>query len=170
LVRSAALNCTELEVTTTVAGREPRHAHLSPTEAGAIVESALSARQPEIRPVVVSGELYKVDIHSGRFRIEDDLGSSIELIVTGEPAAVAGLVGGRVEVRGGAEYDPNGRLLRVSNATVAASATHFEASSFRMSVSIEELLANAEPFDAFEGGIEGLDDEEIEAFMATIRK
>jgi len=170
LLRAVAINGGELEATTTVVGREPRRAHISPTEAGAIVESALSARQPDIRSIVVSGELYRVDTHSGRFRIEDDLGGSIELVVTGEPAAVAGLVGGRVEVQGDAEYGLNSRLLRVSNAVVAASATHFEASSLRASASIEELLADAEPFDAFEGGIEGLDDEEIEAFMAAIRK
>ena len=170
LLGAAALNDAELEVTTTVAGRAPRRARLIPVDARAIVESALAARQPDVSPRVVSGELYKVDIHSGRFRIEDDLGGSIELIVADDPAAVAGLIGSRVDARGDAEYDAKGRILRVGGAVVTASVPLVDARSFWEPIDIDALLANAKPFDAYEGGIEDLEEGEIEAFLAAIRQ
>ncbi len=169
LLRAAALEDTELEVVTIVPGHERRRAHLHPTAAASIVESALHSYRPEIVPAVVTGELYRVDTHSGRFRIEDDLGTSIEVVVAGEPSAVAGLVGRRVEVRGEAEYDPNGRLLRVGNAVVASSRPVVEPGRFTAPLDVDDLIASAQPFDASEGGIQGVDADEIDAFLAAIR-
>jgi hypothetical protein len=169
LLRAAAIDDTELEVSTHVPGHERRHAHLRPMDAASIIESALPADRPEIFPAVVTGELYRVDTHSGRFRIEDDLGTSIEVVVADEPAAAAGLVGRRVEVRGDAEYDQSGRLLRVGNANVASARPVVEPGRFAAPLDLGELIAGAQPFDASEGGIQGIDADEIEAFLAAIR-
>jgi hypothetical protein len=169
LLRAAALDDTELEVSTIVPGHERRRAHLQPTEAASIVEYALPSNRPEIVPAVVTGELYRVDTHSGRFRIEDDLGTSIEVLVAGEPSVVAGLVGRRVEVRGDAEYGQNSRLLRVGNAVVASSRPVVEPGRFTATLDLDELIAGAQPFHASEGGIHGVDADEIDAFLAAIR-
>jgi len=168
LFRAAALNGGELETTTTVAGGKPRRACLNPADAGEIVESARSACQPEAVPRVVSGRLYMVDIRNGRFRIEDDLGTTIDLVVAGDPAAVAGLIGSRVEAEGTAEYDSDGRLLRVGSAVLAAATPIPSAEAFWKPRSLEELLEGSQPYDASESGIEGVDSEEIAAFLKAI--
>lgn len=168
LFRAAALHGGGLETTTTVAGCEPRRARLNPADAGAIAESARHDREPESEPAAVSGRLYMVDIRNGRFRIEDDLGTTIDLAVAGDPVAVAGLIGERVVARGDAERDANGWLLRVNDAVLEAATPIPGAADFWRSRSLEELLATVEPYDSAEPGIEGVDSDEIAAFLKAI--
>jgi hypothetical protein len=117
----------------------------------------------------VTGELYRVDTHSGQFRIEDDLGTSIGVVVAGEPGDVAGLVGQRVEVRGDAEYDHNGRLLRVKDASVVSCRLAVDSTVFAVAADLDDVVSQAQPFDSSEERIQGVDADEMDAFMATIR-
>src|SRR5262249_47912681 len=60
------------------------------------------------------GTLYMVNLHSGRYAIEDDLGRSIALetsIFTGD--SIAPLLGQRVLAEGTARFDNSGRLQAI---------------------------------------------------------
>lgn len=170
LLRAAGRGGAQLEVITRVPGGRTRSASLAPTEAAALIDVSLPSEPPTVERVTLTGELYRVDTHTGMFRIEDDLGSSIEAVVTNELRAVARLVGTRVVVTGEAEVEPNGRVVKVLHAMVQPSESieGLDVEAFRRPVDRNALLATAEPFDADSPGVEGVDADEIDAFLAAI--
>jgi hypothetical protein len=122
----------------------------------------------------VEGELYSVDLHSGRFRVEDDLGHSIALVVRpGIVGDVAALLGRRVRASGQATTELSGaiRSLAVDDLALAGDVAGFDSSEYWSEEDFEEQLARRPPLasvDAFT--MSELSEAESDAFWAAIEE
>lgn len=161
----------ETEMESRIGGRPPKTVRFRPSQAVASVQGATADRQ-SLPPVEVEGVLYAVNLHTGRYVIEDDMGSSINLLTsmfTGEQ--VAPLLGRRVKAGGNPEYDDGGRLkeIDVLSLTPAPSLEGFDSDRFRRGVELEELLEGVEPIQSVDDlAIDDLTEAEIDAFVRSL--
>lgn len=122
----------------------------------------------------VEGVLYDVNLHTGRYVIEDDMGHAIALetsIFTRDH--IAPLLGRRVRAEGTPRPDESGRLqaIEVTALTRAPDVEGLDPERFWRNVELDELLAGAEPLESLdELRIHGLTAEEGDAFLRAIRE
>ncbi len=121
---------------------------------------------------VVEGILYAVDLHSGRFRVEDDLGNSISLRVPTElMEGVEGLLARRVRAAGTARVSRDGRLLDVvvTDLAGAPEISGLEPLPFWHNADLEAALRQRPPVRSIDDlEIADLTDEEADGFWAAI--
>ncbi|MHB1800899.1 MAG: hypothetical protein ACYCU5_04405 [Actinomycetes bacterium] len=117
--------------------------------------------------VTVAGRLEKVDLKDRRFRIRDDVGTTIALDHVADAERVGPLVGQRTEARGVPSYGPDGRLRELT-AVVITPASVPAAWVPGERVDLEAVLAGAPGPDP--NGIEGLTDGEVDAFLTALNQ
>lgn len=120
-------------------------------------------RLPRVR---VTGHLYLVDLRARRFRIRDDVGNDIALEDVENTANAGTLVGQRVTAVGAAELGARGQITRLVGPEVAIGDNPIEWREATRT-DFDALFAGSEGPAA--GGVPGVDDDEVEAFLATIR-
>jgi hypothetical protein len=121
--------------------------------------------------VVVSGLLEAVDLRSRRFRVHDDVGNDIVLDEVSNPHAAAALIGQRVSAEGNGERGVRGQLVRVHGAVVWPAPVPTEwTQSGRVQTDPWTLAAALNAPGPPPGGVPGVDDEEIEEFLASLRR
>jgi hypothetical protein len=160
----------EVEVESRVGARSTRTVRFRPGEASASLEP-LPGPSPPSR-ITVEGVLYAVDLRNGRYRIQDDMGTSI-LLVTSlfTTEQIAPLLGQRVAAGGAARYDETGRTREIDATTIAPARDipDLDPARFWRNVDLDELLAMAEPLRSMDDlAIPGLTHEEGDAFLRTI--
>jgi hypothetical protein len=118
----------------------------------------------------LTGKLYALNLRTGTFKIEDDLGHSIPLIVPEDVRADASqLIGRRVRAIGSASLDERHRLHSFTVSTLEETPEYF----FRQSEFFErhDLVVPPRPIANSElerGVIPDLSDDEIAEFMMAI--
>lgn len=173
LLDALAQAAPEVEMDGRVGARPPTVVRFRPDQAGAVLREAPTPEASQPRSVLVEGVLYAVNLHTGRYRIEDDMGSSIDLVssaLTGEH--VAPLLGQRVSAAGRATYDQSGKLKEIDSTTIAPAAPieGFDPTRFAGTVDLDELVRDASPIESLEElAIPGLSETEIDAFVRSIR-
>lgn len=111
----------------------------------------------------VSGVLDLVNLRSARFRIRDDVGNDIALEQVGNAGEAARLVGQRVTVTGEAQFGSRGQITKLLGADVIG--TQLPAWSIEPAAAAFVADATSPPT----GGIDGLAEEEIRQFLASVR-
>lgn len=160
----------EVEVTARVGAREPKPVRFNPATARAFIEEPTSSPVPPA--ISVEGVLYALNLRTGRYRIEDDMGSTIDLVTslfTSEQ--IAPLVGGRVAASGSAVYDDRGRIKEVDATTIAPAPgiDGLDPGRFWRAVEMEELLMNSGPIESWdELLIPGLSVEDGDAYLRVL--
>lgn len=160
----------EVEIVCRVGGRDPLTVRFYPAAARASVQEPPSSHAPPA--ISVEGVLYAVNLHTGRYRIEDDMGSIIDLVAslfTNEQ--IAPLLGERVAASGSAVYDDAGRIKEVDATTItpAPGIDGLDPSRFWRAVEIEELLKDSSPVTSWdELLIPGLSVDEGDAFLRAL--
>lgn len=148
---------------------------LSPTSARSrLAETFKSSEggEPEVAAREIEGELYAVDLHSGRFGVEDDMGNHIPLRVTEVPAQkVRDLLGRRVQAIGDAILDEEGRIKHLT--VVELEATRGRSSKLAPNVrdadDLQQRLHSATPITSVDDLVmTDLPDDEAEAFWEAI--
>jgi hypothetical protein len=161
----------EVEVEGRVGARQPKTVRMRPRDAMASLQGA-PMPPPTSPTITVEGVLYAVNLHTGRYRIEDDMGSSIDLVASMFTSQqVAPLLGERVAAGGTAKYDDAGRIkeLHATTLTAAAEIEGIDAAHFERAIELDELLADAEPLISIdELAIPDLTEEEIGAFVRSL--
>lgn len=114
------------------------------------------------------GRLEKVDLHSGEFRIRDDAGFGYALPSVVDPMSAAKLVGTHVLAEGEAERSRDGAVAKIHGATLTPAPDPLEEFTPQPTQTLEELLASA-PGPSGDG-IPDLTDDEVEAFLAAIKR
>jgi len=124
--------------------------------------------KPEAEAVAFVGRLRAVNLDTHRLHVTDDVGNRVALPNVVNDAAVGRLLGDYVTVVGTPERDSKGRLTQIHQAMVEAAP--LLPSSVRLGVpepvSLEDILASA-PGPRF-GGINGLTDDEADAFLDAL--
>ena len=128
--------------------------------------TARAERGAEVGAVV--GELYMVDARRGHFKVQGDVGPVVDVYAGSEIERAAHLILSRVRAEGVATRGPGGRVDRLDDATIMPLDSADDLYGFLVPTDVEALLARAVPFDAGAGGIEGLDDAEIDEFLRAI--
>lgn len=172
LFKAAGREDDDLSVTVRVPQHDARSFAFRPSAAAALLDSALApAEAVPVANSVVSGELYRVDTHSNQLRVQDDLGNSVDVVAAEPSAQVWRLIGERVIVEGNAETGANGRISRLTEASVRpdASPVGLDREVFWRPVGLDRLLSDAEPFDPTSPAVVELDHDELEAFLADIK-
>ena len=116
----------------------------------------------EASEVTLSGRLEPVDVRSAGFRILDAVGNVIDLVEFGDAGAIARLIGEVVTVTGAAVRGPDGRLLGVAATSVAMAALPTWPTPTLPTFD----NAKSPPMT----GIDGVDDDEVAAFLALLRR
>ncbi len=121
----------------------------------------------------VEGRLYAVNLNTGRFVIEDDLGHSIALTLTGLAADEVAdlLVRRRVEARGFPILDAQGRLtgLQAIRIDAASGIEGLDPEAFWQDVELGELVQGLAPLPAVEAfEIADLTADEVDYFWAAV--
>jgi hypothetical protein len=123
---------------------------------------------------VAEGTLYAVNLHTGRYTLEDDTGHSFPCIAEdADPALVGELLGKRVRAAGEVTRDVAGRVKALAAARLSAATPvpGLDREAFWRRTSREELLRNAKPLESLdELIIDGLTEEEEEAFLEALRE
>jgi len=126
------------------------------------------------RPVEVEGTLYALNLHTGRYVIQDDAGTSVAVHAKGvTPGQVASLLGHRVSVSGTGRFDPSGRVkdIEVESIGPAAEIKGFDPDAFEHEVELDELLRGVSPIGSVdELVIEGLTEDEIDSLVRSLGK
>jgi hypothetical protein len=128
-------------------------------------------REPTAR--TVEGELYAVNLHTGRYRVEDDLGHSIQLVVPEDLFDGAGeLLDRRVRAVGRAQVDEDGLIteLQVSDIELVADDDGLGSAFFDRGAELEERLRHAQVVDVDDLAMSDLTDDEATAFWAAIEE
>ena len=130
-------------------------------------ETWATARQTAGGAGTAAGRLEKVDLHSHKFRLRDDVGNTVQLRRVADDAAAARLVGQWVYAEGMATLSPSGRVVVLDDARVHE--TVDPVAEFRQHdvVSPDEILASAPGPDP-NGGVDPTE-EEWAAFLQAIR-
>ncbi len=163
----------ELEAEGRVGGRSPRTVRLQPATAR---ERLRDVPEPPAQPaaIIVEGVLYAVDLRNGRYRIEDDIGTSIVLVTSlFTTEQIAPLLGQRVATTGRPEYDESGKIREIDATTIAPAEDipGLDTSRFWRRVELDELLRGAEPLRSMdELAIPDLTEEEIDAFVQSLHE
>ena len=163
----------EVEVAVSRADRSDR-VELRPNVAARALAGRRQPGDPEVPAAVVrqvAGKLYALNLHTGRFQIEDDLGATIDLSVPGELQPVAQRLAGRAVVASGTAFlDARGRLrVDVFGIEPEDLAVAVDFQAFRASNDLDDLLADATPLRSLDDlAIDGLTQEEAAAFLAAL--
>lgn len=170
LLDALAQAAPEVEVVARVGTRDPKIVRLNPAAAR---DSIQAPPPPPVPPEIsVEGVLYAVNLHTGRYRIEDDMGSIIDLVASlFTNDQIRPLLGGRVAASGSAVYDDNGRIKEVDATTItpAFGIDGLDPGRFWQAVEIEELLKDASPIESLnELLIPGLTEEEGDEFLRAL--
>lgn len=117
--------------------------------------------------VSVVGRLYSANLHSHRFRLEDAVGTRIVLPSVVDDSAAARLLDALVVAVGVPEYDADGGIAAIRNATISPAADVSVTGLVPSGVPIEEILASA-PGPGLEHALD-LTDEEFDSFLRAVR-
>lgn len=174
LLDSLAQAAPEVEVEGRVGAREPKVVRLRPSEVSASLKS-ISAPEPAApAAITVEGILYSVNLHTGRYRIQDDMGWGIDLVTslfTSEH--IAPLLDQRVSAAGTPIYDDAGQIKEIDATTIspAQPIEGLDPSAFWHNMELDELLAGVKPIESLDDlRIPGLTEEEGEAFLRVLRE
>ena len=113
----------------------------------------------------ISGILEAVDLKSpGRFRLRDDVGNAIPLerVVNIDDARV--LIGTRVTAVGAASYGTIGQVLRLTDSVVTGATLP----TWHVEPVAAAAIAGASPTDF--DGVDGVDEDEVDHFLAIVRR
>lgn len=160
----------EAELATELDPGSRRVVRVEPNAARAALSHRSSPERPAPSPRAVEGRLYAVNLETGRYAIRDDAGHSISLTGEGYPSdLVERLVGQRVQAQGAAHFDDSGRLqLDLEDLRLAPPLEGVDSEQFFRNVELDELLRGKAPLESLDDlVIEGLTDDEIEAFLAA---
>ncbi|MBC8093409.1 MAG: hypothetical protein H7Y15_16010 [Pseudonocardia sp.] len=124
------------------------------------------ARPPAERrsEVSVSGVLDLVDLRARRFRVQDDVGNDIVLEDVENAAEAGTLLGRRVTAVGAAETGRRGQVIRLVEPRVTSAELPREW-FVRPDLDLTTALSVGPDYS----GIDGVDDDEVEAFLASLR-
>jgi hypothetical protein len=125
------------------------------------IRTSVDQIEPECRSEVpVSGELDLVDLRRGRLRVRDALGNDVQLDAVANVDEAARLVGEQVTATGTAVLGSRGQITSLE----AAFVERLEAPTW--------VLPRVEDVDFGRridtGGVEGVDDDELTAFLELI--
>lgn len=127
--------------------------------------------QPPAAQLTVEGVLYALNLRTGGFLVEDDLGHQIDFVVPPQlrPSAVR-LAGARVAVSGRGEPHRGGlRLLDVDAVEPAPDPEGVDTLVFRTDADLEQRLASRAPLASLdELAIPGLSELEAAAFLSAL--
>lgn len=164
------------EIAATVGrGTEKQEVRLAPQSARQTLHRKVNPPSDRVDEKVVrrvEGELYAVNLHSGRFRVEDDLGHSIQLVVPGDLATGAGrLLGNRIRAVGQVDLDEVGAIRELTvNAIDAAPEDDSLPESLDREAELEDRLEQAAAIAPADLAMDDLEDEEAEAFWRAIEE
>ncbi|AMY53631.1 hypothetical protein [Rhodococcoides fascians] len=116
-------------------------------------------------PTVFVGRLYSANLHTHRLQVQDDVGNQIALPGVAENEEVGPLLGRYVMVTGSPESGADGRVRRLLNATIVALPDPI-APGLPEPASLGEILVGAAGLEP--GGIDGVSDDEADAFFGAI--
>jgi hypothetical protein len=161
----------ELEAEGRVGARQPKTVRMQPSAASERLRQA--PKPPEaLAAIAVEGVLYAVDLRNGRYRIEDDMGSRLDLVASLFTAEhIRPLLGQRVAASGLPEYDDAGRIKEIQATRIAPAVDipGLDPSRFWRNVELDELLADTEPLRSIDDlAIPGLTEDEGDAFLRAI--
>lgn len=159
LIEALAHTAPTVELTTTGGRRTVTHTKSAPRSPWATAEPTSD------RELEVTGTLDLVDLRSGRFRIRDDVGHSIEFKRVPDAESIKHLIGSRVHAVGTVIMGPHGEVRALDEPTVSAQVLPAEWLS-RPTTDLTAELAKPGPDP--DGGII-LTDEEFAAFLAAAR-
>lgn len=125
----------------------------------------LAPPQP-MTEVTFTGRLFAVNLNTHRLQVQDDVGNQVGLPRVPNDAEIGKLVGAYVTVTGTPEVDAQGQLKHINEASIQLAPDPLGGQAVRASTSLEEILSTA-PGPA-PGGISGLTDDEVEAFLAAV--
>ncbi|MGH8900917.1 MAG: hypothetical protein ACRDYA_04355 [Egibacteraceae bacterium] len=171
-LESVGTAAAEVELSAELGSRQRRVVRVEPNAARAVLShrSSPERERPAPSPQSVEGRLYAVNLETGRYAIRDDAGYSISLTGEGYPSdLVEGLVGQRVRAQGTAHFDDSRRLqLDLEDLRPVPPLEGVDSEKFFRNVELDELLRGKTPLEP-QGDlvIEGLTDDEIEAFLAA---
>jgi hypothetical protein len=162
-----------LEAEGRVGARPTKNVRLQPATARERLRQ-VTAPPPSPAAITVEGVLYAVDLLNGRYRIEDDMGSRIDLVTTIFTAEdIRPLLAQRVVATGTPEYNDAGRIREVEATTItpAEEIPGLDPSRFWRNVELDELLRSAEPLRSIDHlAIPGLTEDEGDAFLRALRE
>lgn len=116
--------------------------------------------------VTFTGRLFAVNLNTHRLQVQDDVGNQVALPKVVNDIEVAKLVGEHVRVTGTPEVDAVGKLTQISEASVELAPDPLGSQEVRAVMSLDEILDSAP--GPIVGGIAGLTDAEVEAFLEAI--
>ncbi|WP_155293404.1 hypothetical protein [Rhodococcoides fascians] len=112
------------------------------------------------------GRLYSANLHTHRFQVEDDAGNQVALPDVADDSGLGPLLGSYVTVTGTPETGADGQLKRLLNSRIVALPDPVAEKGVPDSVPIGVILAAAPGIEP--GGIDGVSDDEADAFFAAI--
>jgi hypothetical protein len=169
-LESVGMAAAEVEISAELGSGARRVVRVEPNAARAVLSHRSSPERPAPSLRSVEGRLYAVNLETGRYAIRDDAGHSISLTGEGYPSdLVERLVGQRVQAQGTARFDDAGRLqLDLAELRPAPPLEGVDSEQFFRNVELDELLRGKAPLESLDAlVIEGLTDDEIEAFLAA---
>ncbi|MDQ1106065.1 hypothetical protein [Nocardioides zeae] len=116
--------------------------------------------------VTFVGQLFAVNLRSHRLQVQDDVGHQIALPQVADDKTAASLIGTHVVVTGTPERDADGTLTHLHDAIIVTAPDPLSGSGVPASVPLDDILASAPGLEP--GGIEGLTDDEFDAFFAAM--
>lgn len=117
--------------------------------------------------VTFTGRLFAVNLLTHRLQVQDDAGHQVALPRVSDDLEAGRLVGQYVTVTGTPQVASNGQLTQISGAAVSLAPDPIGDQRVAAGVSLAEILAGAP--GPTPGGIPGLTDAEIEAFLEATR-
>lgn len=126
---------------------------------------SLTLSQPAAA-VTFTGRLFAVNLKTHRLQVRDDVGNEVGLPKVVNDTEVGPLVGSYVVVTGAPDFDAQGKLTNIKEASVVRAPEPFAGPEVSAVVSLDEVLAGAR--GPALGGIPGLTDAEIESFLEAI--
>lgn len=116
--------------------------------------------------ITFTGRLFAVNLNTHRLQVQDDVGNQVALPKVLNDTEVGKLVGAYVRVMGAPEVDLAGKLTYINDASVELAPDPLSGQPFPSSTTLEEILASATGPTL--GGIGGLTDAEVDAFLEAI--
>ena len=176
-VASALSAAQQVEFTGRRAGRPRKAVRLAAANVNRTVWR--TDNEPARRPgATVTGVLDLVDLRRRLFRIRDDVGHDIALEDVENAAEAGSLVGQRVAANGEAVLGDRGQVVRVRSARVtgvavpdqwsAAGRRETEAAALARTLADIATRPGSRPGPAL-GGIDGVSDDDVDEFLASLR-